>query len=151
MLKVSMFSKSSLIATIVALALASVSATSVFAASSKSTTPHQQGVVQNLQSDWKSDKTSLHAQVLMVTKVQAWAKAWLKDNTTTADKSKANDLVSRFNSTLRQTQSIVSKHAGFNSNGVVTDSTLASKSVTDLGNALHQLNAIMRQIRVQFA
>jgi hypothetical protein len=147
MLTSKIFSKSAIAVTIVTLALASVSATSVFAASSRMTTRNAQDRAQSLESNWKSDTDSLHIDKFLDARIDQWVARWLKDNTTAADKIKANDLEKRFDTVFRQAEALASKHPGFERVATVIDPALAAKSVRELGADLHQLDIVMKSLR----
>jgi len=132
MSKKSLGSRSTILAIVIAMALASLSATSVFAAGSTKLTPHQKEVRQDLASDWQTALSSLRFE-------KAVMDGRVKNNTSATDQTQAADLVNRFNAVLAQAEAVAAQHAGFSVNGTVTDSILAAKSVKELNADLHLL------------
>src|SRR5262245_58087225 len=89
-------SKSTVLATIVALAVASISATSVFAATpARLETAHQRQVVVDLRSDWKADTLSLQTEKFQDRLLQKWAELWLKDNPHSTDRVKVENYLQK--------------------------------------------------------
>jgi hypothetical protein len=143
MLRMSVISKSAMVATVLALALATFSATSVFAASS--TTPHAKALSQDLTSTWKDELRSLRMEQFVYSHMGTLYRNWLKDNSslTSADKGLANQDISKFVSYLNQAEAIVGKHSGFSASGVAIDNIQATKSANELSSYLHDLNMVL--------
>ncbi len=149
MFKTSMISKSTILATIVALALASVSATSVFAASTISAgtkaTPNATATGQNLTSDWKAEMQTLHEAEFTLGLISKWHLNWLKTgvNISATDKTLAEKYMSTYASDLSTANSLAASHVGFSNTGVAIDNVKAKQSVDTLSTQLHDLHAML--------
>ncbi len=133
-------SKSTFLATIVALAVASISASSVFAASpGRLTTAHQRQVDEALQSDWKAATLSLRMEKFQNTLLQKWAEMWLKDNPNSLDRVKVENYLHKADLLIVQAEAAASKHTGFNESGTVLDSVVANKTLEQFTADLHAI------------
>lgn len=146
MSKMTVRSKIAVFATILALILATISATSVFAASSRATaTPNERALAKDLASNWKFEVESLHIETIVDKRVGKWVLNWLdtKNNDTSSNRATADRYIDNFNLVLRQAEAVISKHAGFDSKGQVTNTVQATKSVNDLAMYLHELRVAL--------
>lgn len=144
MIKASVISKSAVIATILALTLASFSATSVFAAGTQ-TTPNAKALSQNLTSDWRSQMDTLHTDQFIMSRFGAWKTNWLTTTSdiTSSDKTSVNQDVSMFSAELRKADALAASHPGFDRAGVAVDNVLAQKTVNKMQTYLHDLHMIL--------
>lgn len=142
MLRTSVISKSAMVATVLALALATFSATSVFAAGTQ--TANAQAVSQNLTSQWKAELVDLRNAQLMSADISKWHNNWLTTNTKLekSDMASADQFISRFNSYLSQAEAVAGTHTGLNNSGVATDNIQATKSLNSLSWYLHEAHMV---------
>jgi hypothetical protein len=145
MLKMSVISKSAMLATILALAVATFSATSVFAASLSTS---KQENTQNLTSIWKSETAKLYMERFEYNRQVSQERKWLKSTgPTSADKLSADQFLDKFAFYLKQADVIASKHVGFDTFGKVINLAQATKTTRNLQIPLSNLNKISTGIR----
>ena len=128
-------SRSTVFATIIALALASISATSVFAAGLA-----RRNADQNLTAQWKHELTILNMEKFMDSKVVKWDTEWLESKQSSTDKAKESRYATSAVVALKQAENIAAKHPGFNAKGEVTDKAQATKTIQSIELDLHQLH-----------
>ena len=124
--------------------MASLSVTSVFAATpARLETAHQKQVDEALQSDWKADTIHLQTEKLQNILIPKLAESWLKDNPNSTDRVKVENDLHKANVLMLQVETSLSKHTGFNANGIVTDSFAANQTLLQLSTDLHELHTVL--------
>lgn len=124
---------------ILALMLASLPISSVFAASESRRRPTNFG---NLERDWKLKLEQLPAEGLFYNQVRFYP----SDFEDSAELAQAWDLLHQHGAALMQANTIVFNHAGFDSEGNVTNEWQAYNSVQDLGEALRLMRVARQKI-----
>jgi hypothetical protein len=124
---------------ILALMLASLPVASAFAAPESRRRPENFG---NLEKDWKIKLEQLPAEGLFYNQVRFYP----SDFEDADDLAQAWDLLHQHGAALRQANTIVFNHAGFDSEGKVTNEWQAYKSVQDLGEALRLMRVARQKI-----
>jgi hypothetical protein len=130
MSKMSIFAKATVFAILIALLVASFPMTSVMA----------KGNNQGLEDKWSELVDNYYLQASSHNSAHKSADHWLKTHKNASDATEAD--VERHlticNSSLMAAGSIVSKHAGFDAKGNLTDRGAAIKSIKDLSYYLRQ-------------
>jgi hypothetical protein len=140
MSKMSLVSKGTVIATVIAMALAAFSATSVFAAGSTTTAASTQTIVSGLEQSWKLDSSSIQIESAVLNRFdRALDSTSENGNIVNRDERSVPMAYKDFSLILNKAQAVVSAHAGFDATGAVTDQTQAAKSVQDLSKYLSEL------------
>ncbi len=148
MSKVSVPFKIASMAVVLALGLASF-ATSVFAAGSPPTQPatSSAAITKGLETDWKVELSVLQYENAMFSRIDrkldnfgVSQKASANDDRGTSESLRSFEL---FDQMLAKAQQIVSTHAGFDTNGTVTDQAQALKSVQTLGGFLNEIRGVL--------
>ena len=134
---VPLYSKMFLVSIILALIVASLPASRVFAA------PPSVIETDDLAQEWENKVRNLSVQGRFYDQVQLIP----ADFDSPEDLARARDLLNRFGIALRQANTIVVARAGFDQRGRVTNERLAIESLNDLAENLR----IMRAIRMKFA
>jgi hypothetical protein len=145
-------SRSTIFATIMALALASLSATSVFAAGLMHRTSEARRTDLDLASQWKTELADLKSVKFTDSSIGKWTTEWLETKRSTADIHSKDRYVERAAIDLRLAEAIAAKHAGFNAKGDVIDRALATQTIQSLTrdiNAFHM--DLMDKIRALFS
>lgn len=135
-----MFKKMFVFAIIAALVLAALPTTGVFASSGRKA---------DLESKWEELNNILTTQSFQHTKVENMDKNWhkkIEGKTSTSDQGIYYRNMSKCDSAFMAAQNIAWLHAGFDKNGKVIDTGLASKSVKNLNWYLQQHAAALRQL-----
>ena len=142
MLRMSVISKSAMVATVLALALATFSATSVFAAGVQ--TRNAKSVSQDLTSAWKAELVDLRNAQLTSANVGKWHNNWLTTSTDlkTTDMVSAAQFVNSYNAYLRQAEAIAQSHSGFNNSGVAINNIQAANTIKKLNIYLHDAHMV---------
>jgi hypothetical protein len=140
MSKMSLVSKGTVIATIIAMTLAAFSATSVFAAGSTTTATSTQAVNSGLVQSWKIENASIQFESAVLNRFDRSLDGTAESgNLVNRDERSVPMAYKDFSLILNKAQAVVSAHAGFDASGAVTDQTQAAKSVQDLSIYLSQL------------
>jgi hypothetical protein len=128
--KISVLSKAITLAILIALVLASLPTVSVVA----------KGTNQGLENKWSQLVTNYNRQNSNHASAHKWADHWLitHKKASAPDKQKVEKHLAICNSAIMAAGVIVSKHAGFDSNGEVIDRAAAIKSIKDLSWYLRQ-------------
>jgi hypothetical protein len=132
--------RSTVFATIIAVALASISVSSVFAASPGQTTNRQHIADQNLSSQWKLELIALQMDKLMSNDMVKWFREWIATTPSSADKAKENKFAISADSALLQAEAIAGKHAGFDAKGTVTDREQAAATLRSIEADIHNFH-----------
>ena len=132
--------RSTLFATIIAVALASLSVTGVFAAGLKQSTSSQRITDRNLSSQWKQELIILQLENIRNIDIAKWFRGWMETAPSSADRAKENKFAVSADSALLQAEAIAAKHAGFDTKGMVTDREQAAKTVENLKTYLHDFH-----------
>jgi hypothetical protein len=129
-MKMSVFSKATTFALLIALVLASLPMTSVVAKGNN-------GV---LEQKWDQLVTNFNTQSSNHTGVHKWVDHWLQTHkkASVSDKAEVQKHLAICNSAILSAGAIVSKHAGFDAKGNVIDKASAIKSVDNLAYFLRQ-------------
>ena len=130
MAKMSIFSKATLFALLIALLFASFPTSSVVAKGDK----------QALENKWSQLVSNYNRQSINHTSAHKWVDQWLKTQEK-ASVSEINEVQRHLticSSAILAAGTIVSKHAGFDRNGDVIDRAAAIKSIRDLSYYLRQ-------------
>jgi hypothetical protein len=146
MSKMSVILKGTVIATVVALALAAFSMTSVFAASSTTTATSTQAVNQNLDKNWKAELSALQFDGTVLSRVDRLLEKFGSTRRTAdvVERGKVEPLAFKdFSFVLSKAEAVGSAHTGFDASGSVTDQAQALKSVQELGSLLDQLRGVL--------
>ncbi len=136
-------SRSTVFATIVALALASISATSVFAAGLAHRDSQIRSTDQNLVSDWKSELAALQAAKIMDNSIGKRSSEWMETKRSTSDIQQKDRFAAKAAIDLRAAEILAGTHPGFSTTGKVTDRALANKTIQDLMLDLHNFHMDM--------
>ncbi len=145
-------SRSTVLATIIALSLASISATSVFAAGQA----HRESAIRSsdlgLASQWKTEVAAFKAAELTDKSIGKWATEWKEIKRSPDDLRKEGRYAALAAADLRQAELLVAKHAGFNAEGKVTNKVQANQAIQDLALALHRFHMdVADKLRTLFA
>ena len=124
---------------ILALMLASLPVASALAAPESRRRPTNFG---NLERDWKNKLEQLPVEGLFYNQVRFYP----SDFEDAAELARAWDLVHQHGAALRQANTIVFNHAGFDFEGNVTNEWQAYNSVQDLGEALRLMRVARQKI-----
>ncbi len=156
MSKLSVFVKSTIIATVIALAFSSVALTNVFAKSPsrKPVAPAAttaQVSAKSIQQSWKDELAWLNFDNTVLARIdRALDGVVVRFDKIFRSKRADERLAGRMDAVLKETQSLLSQaqsivkaHAGFDASGNVTDQTQAMKSVASLGAILNQLRGTL--------
>jgi len=129
-MKMSVFSKATTFAILIALVLASLPMTSVVAKGNN-------GV---LEQKWDQLVTNFNTQSSNHNGVHKWVDHWLQTHkkASVSDKAEVQKHLAICNSAILSAGAIVSKHAGFDAKGNVIDKASAIKSIDNLGYFLRQ-------------
>ncbi len=130
-------SRSTVLATIVALALASISATSVFAASQPQRNRAISSADQNLVSDWKAALTDLGAAKFTYTNFGKWDREWMESKPSSSSIHDEQRFAGKAALDLRAAELLAEKHAGFSDTGKVINQSQANKTLSSLMTDLH--------------
>ena len=130
MKKISLLTKGTIVALLLALVLSSFPTTDVFA----------KGDRQNLEKKWDQLVTNYNRQSNVHNSMHKWVDHWLKaeKKASLADKVEVRKHLSICNSAISAAGSVVAIHAGFDGSGEVIDAGLARNSIKDLANYLRQ-------------
>jgi hypothetical protein len=131
------YSRLILAAVILAMLLASLPVTSVFAAGSDE--PWKNA---DLEREWKNKLRNLQAEGLFYNQVQFYP----ADFEDSDDLARAWDLLHRHGFALQQANSVVFRHTGFDFDGDVINEKQAYYTLKDLAAYLHVMRGIRRQI-----
>ena len=141
-------SKSTVLATIVALALASISATSVFAAGQS----QKLSTDRILQSEWKTELAVLKAAKFTDRSIGKWDTEWLEAKRTSSQMHNENRYAALAAADLRQAEIIAGKHLGFAPNGKVINNVQANHTLQTLTMDLHSFHMeVLDKIRALFS
>lgn len=149
MFKSIVLKKGTVIAVLSALALATLSATSVFAAGPTNTptaATSTQTSTQSLEASWKFElarfqfDSAISARVdRLLDRISArGGKVEIRQERN--EKGEKSTTLTDANSLLAKAQAIINSHAGFDATGKVTDQTQATKSMDQLGALLSQFH-----------
>lgn len=144
MSKLSVLWRGTVIATVVALALASFSMTSAFAAGSTTTATSIQAV--NLQKNWKAELSAMQFDGVVLSRVDRLLEKFGSTRRTAdvVERGKVEPLAFKdFSFALSKAEAIGSAHTGFDASGNVTDQPQALKSVQELGSLLNQMRGVL--------
>jgi hypothetical protein len=130
MSKMSVFSKATTFAILIALVLASLPMTSVVA----------KGNNEVLEKKWDQLVTNFNTQSSNHNGVHKWVDHWLKTHkkASISDKAEVQKHLTICNSAILSAGAIVSKHAGFDAKGNVIERASALKSIDNLSYFLRQ-------------
>jgi hypothetical protein len=128
MQKISLFTKGTIVAILLALVLSSFPTVSVLA----------KGNTQGLENKWDQLVTNYNRQSTTHNSAHKWVENWLKSKHGVSEKEEVQKHLSICNSALVSAGTIVWRHAGFDANGTVVDRALARQSIKDLANYLRQ-------------
>jgi hypothetical protein len=141
-------SRSTVLAAIVALALASISATSVFAAGRS----HNPSMDHNLKSDWKTELAVLKTAQFTDKSIGKWDTEWLETKRTSNQMHQENRYAVLAAVDLRRAEIIAGKHLGFASNGKVINRAQANQTLQTLAQDLHRFHMeVTDKIRALFS
>lgn|SRR5574341_129315 len=144
MSKLSILWRGTVIATVVALALASFSMTSAFAAGSTTTATSIQVV--NLEKNWKAELSAMQFDGVALSRIDRLLDKFssVRKATDVVERSKGETPAFKsFSFALSKAEAIGSAHTGFDASGNVTDQPQALKSVQELGSLLNQLRGVL--------
>jgi hypothetical protein len=133
---VSLYSKMLIISLILALILASLPLANVLAA------PGSVTETDDLPREWKNKLDNLRAYSLFYTQVRLYP----SDFEDRDQLARAHFLLEKYGVALRQANTIVTTHPGFDLNGKVTDEKLAVDSVNDLAETLRIMRGIWHKM-----
>lgn len=144
MFKNSVVSKGTIAATIVALALAAVSATGVFAAGpTKPSQTSAQAATAVLQNDWKFDASLFKLESAAFNHVDSVLDGSARRRADVETSGKSGKERTRtfiaVNMILNKAQALITSHAGFDAANQVTDQAQAQKTVKQLSVYLNEL------------
>ena len=124
MSKISIFSKATIVAVLIALMFASFPATGALA----------KGNNQSLEDKWSQLVSSYNRQTTNHASVHKWVGHWLATSkeATGSEKTKVERHLAQCNSAILSASTIVSKHAGFDTKGKVIERASALKSIDKL-------------------
>ena len=130
MQKMSLLTKGTIVAILLALVLSSFPTTNALA----------KGNTQNLEDKWDQLVTNYNRQSIHHNSAHNWVDHWLKTEkkTSLTDKAEVRKHLSICNSAIASAGSIVAIHAGFDGTGKVIDKAQARKSIQDLAYYLRQ-------------
>ena len=133
-------SKSMALGTLIALTLALISVTSVFAVgfvSGSSTLNPAQG----LESRWKNELITLQRYRFLDNQVGKWIDEWAQAHPSLHRRAK-NRYANEVHLALQQAETLVARHPGFDANGKVINNIQAAQSIENLENYLKQLRSV---------
>jgi hypothetical protein len=133
---VSLYSKMLIISLILALMLASLPLANVLAA------PASVTETDDLPREWKNKLDNLRAYSLFYTQVRLYP----ADFEDPGDLARAHFLLEKYGVALKQANTLVVTHPGFDSNGKVTNEQLAVDSVNDLAETLRIMRGIWHKM-----
>ena len=138
MQKLSLLTKGTIIALLLALVLSSFPTAVALA----------KGDTQ-LEKKWDQLVTNYNRQSVHHTSAHKWVENWLKTNkkATSSEKAEVRKHLSICNSAISSAGAIVARHAGFDADGTVIDKGLARESVKDLANYLRQHAGSIKNLR----
>ena len=128
MSRLSIFSKATLFALLIALLFASFPTSSVVAKGDK----------QGLENKWNQLVSNYTRQSMNHSSAHKWVDHWLITQKKASDKAEVQKHLTICNSAIMAAGTIVAKHAGFDANGDVIDRGAAIKSIKDLSYYLRQ-------------
>lgn len=131
------FSRSTVLAAIVALALASISATSVFAAGQAKRNQAISSADHNLVSDWKAELAALRAARFTYADIAKWDREWMESKPTSSNIHDELRFASKAAVDLRQAEFLAGKHPGFSDTGKVINRPQANQTLSKLMLDLH--------------
>ena len=137
-------SRSTFIAAIIAFALASFSATGVFAADLAHVNRDIGTTGQSLAAQWKAELVALKTAQYLDNNIGKWATKWLEHKRTFWRIHREARFANTANSALQQAEVLVTNHPGFDAKGEVIDKVLAAQSIKNLMIDLHKFNLEMR-------
>ncbi len=144
MLKKTIVSKGTIVATIVALTLAAISATGAFAAGpTKPSQTSAQAAAAVLQNDWKFDASLFKLESAAFNHVDSLLDSNARrrsdvDTSGRNGKERTRTFIT-VNMILDKAQALIKDHAGFDATNQVTDQTQAQKTVKQLNVYLNEL------------
>jgi hypothetical protein len=136
MKKISLLTKGTIVAILLALVLSSFPTANALA---KGDT--------KLEEKWDQLVTNYNRQSVNHNGAHKWVANWLKSKQSASDKEEIQKHLSICNSALASAGSIVWKHAGFDSTGKVIDKGLARESIKDLAYYLRQHAGSIKNLR----
>lgn len=138
MSKMSIFSKATIVAILLALMFASLPATGVVA----------KGDNQKLEDKWSQLVNNFSRQTTNHTSVHKWVDHWLTTSkeATGSEKAQMEKHLSQCNSAILSAATIVSKHAGFDAKGNVIERASAIKSINKLSYYLRQHTGAIKNL-----
>jgi hypothetical protein len=144
--------RSTVFATIIALSMATISATSAFAAGQS----HRENSIRStdlgLVSQWKAEVAAYKADRFMESSIGKWATEWRETKRSSTDMHKENRYAAQAAADIFQAEQLVAKHPGFNDQGKVTDRVIANQSIQNLALDLHRFHMeLTDKIRALFA
>ena len=131
--------KGTVLAAIIALSLASISATSVFAAGQVRGDNMIRSNV-DLASQWSTEVADFRAATFIDHSIAKWATEWKESKRTTDELHKDVRFTDQANIDLRQAETLVQKHPGFNDAGQVTNRVQANQTLQTLILDLHRFH-----------
>ncbi|MGE5375958.1 MAG: hypothetical protein ACM3XO_12950 [Bacteroidota bacterium] len=145
--------RSTVLATIIALSMATISATSAFAAGQS----HRENSIRStdlgLVSQWKAEVAAYKAdRFILESSIGKWATEWRETKRSSIDMHKENRYAAQIAADIFQAEQLVAKHPGFNDQGKVTDRAIANQSIQNLALDLHRFHMeLTDKIRALFA
>lgn len=133
---VPLYTKLFLVLAIIALLFASLPVASVFAA------PESVVETDDLAQEWKNKLHTLRAQGFYYDNVRLLAKDFEK----TEDFDQAHMYLDKYGFALKQANTVVFNHAGFDINGKVLNEKQALKSVQDLAMYIHMMRGLRGKV-----
>ncbi len=130
-------SKSTVLATIIALALASISATGVFAAGQMQRKQAVSSADQNLVSAWKAELADLGAAKFMFSAFAKWDREWMESKRTSSNIHDEQRFSSKAALDLREAEMLAATHPGFSDTGKVINQSQANATLSKLMTDLH--------------
>jgi hypothetical protein len=131
-----------LLATISALMLLSISATSVFAAGFVGGSSILNSD-QSLESRWKNQLNTLQRYEFLDNQTQKWIDEWAQTHPSLHRRARKNRYANEVHLTVQQAEMLVATHPGFDAKGRVIDKSQATQSV-------RHLEIYLRQMRIVF-
>lgn len=154
MLKNLVSKRGTVIATLVALALASFSVTSAFAAGptkSPATTDSTQAVTQSLEANWKAELSRFQFDSGLLARAERIQDDFSSRKAANRERKEVNanepKQIVNANALLVKAQSIISKHTGFDGTGKVSDQKTAAVSMEQLGGLLSRFHGMLDALR----
>ncbi len=134
------------IAFVAVIALALVSATSVFAEGlmQGDHAIRSDSSSQGLESQWKAEIAAIKTAQFLNNRLDRLAGSWLDQKRTFWEVHRLIRLTRRANSLLQQAEITETNHPGFDAKGQVTDNALAAQSIQSLMNDLHRLQLLFK-------